>query len=84
MSGFDVEEAANRSMDRLMATAKYGAQPERPTAQTTLTVKGQRGKPDVSVAFTLSDTEAVLAEMEAGLPCGICHRNPCSWGRADA
>jgi hypothetical protein len=79
MSEIDVQEASNRSMDRLMATAKYGSQPPRGGAeQFVISVPGRRGK-RVSVAFTLADTAAIIDELEAGAPCGICHANPCKW-----
>jgi len=71
-------EFVNRSMDRLMATAKYGDQPQRPTEQFSISVPASRGR-RVSVAFTLSDTEAVLHELELDAPCGICHKSPCAW-----
>jgi hypothetical protein len=80
------DEFANRSMDRLMATAKYGDQPDRGGEQFVISIpakdrkRRRRGEHDrVSIAFTLANTEAVLAEMDMGAPCGICHQNPCVW-----
>jgi hypothetical protein len=80
---FDTKEATNRSMDRLMATAQYGV-PEGAENETAIVVRGTSGRV-VSISMRLSDTQAVLEEMEAGLPCGICHHKPCSWRpRGDA
>jgi len=75
------EEFVNRTMDRLMATAKYGPQPKRPTRQTEITRQTPNGP--VSIAFTLADTEAVLAEMDLDAPCGICHHNPCTYSTTE-
>ena len=79
---FSVEEATNRSMDRLMATARHGRQPTRPGQRTEIVVETPRGQ--VSVAFAPEDIEAVILELEADAPCGVCHHNPCTYGRADA
>lgn len=74
------DEFTNRSMDRLLATATYGPQPDRGTRQTEISVPAKRGG-RVSVAFTLKDTEAIFGEFELGAPCGICHEDPCTYGR---
>ena len=75
------EEFTARSMDRLMATARDGRQPTNQGEMTEIVVEGSATKSghQVSVAFRLKDTEAVIAEMAAGLPCGVCHHNPCTW-----
>ena len=73
----DVNEATNRQMDRMMASAKFGRQANRGEVYTELVVDGPNG--EVSVGFGPDDIQAVLDELELGAPCGICHKNPCSW-----
>lgn len=76
MSGIDTHEAVNRQMDRLLASAERGRRPPG-QGETVLTVEGRHGP--VSVRFGVADIEAVIAELEAGAPCGICHSNPCRY-----
>lgn len=76
---FDTNEATNRTMDRMMATARQGRQ-RRSGEYTEIVVKGRRG--DVSISFGPDSIEAVILELETGAPCGICHHNPCTWRAA--
>jgi len=76
-SAFDVDEAVNRQMDRLMATARYGRQQKLGEPYTEIVVEGAHG--EVSIGFGPDDIQAVMDELAAGAPCGICRCNPCSW-----
>lgn len=73
----DTDEATNRTMDRMMASARYGRQ-KRAGEYTELVVNDEAGR-EVSVSFGPDTIEAILLELEAGAPCGVCHSNPCSW-----
>lgn len=81
---FRTEEAVNRSMDRLMATATFGQQPRHAGPYTEIRTKGTQSDERVSVALRQSDIEAVLAELEEGAPCGICGHDPCVQRKPDA
>lgn len=75
-------EFTNRSMCRLMATARYGDQPQEADAFQ-VKVRGAKTGKWVSVAFRQRDTEAVLSEIEVGAACGNCGHNPCEWRQRD-
>ena len=79
---FSVKEATNRQMDRLVASARRGRQAERSEPRTEIVVESPNGP--VSISFGPSDIEAVIMELEADAPCGVCHHNPCTYGRTDA
>jgi hypothetical protein len=73
-------EFTNRLMHRLHATARHGRQPTNQGEAFEIVIeKGAVSGKQTSVAFRVSDTEAVITEMLAGLPCGICHQNPCTY-----
>lgn len=79
MIGFDTREAAYRSTDRLLASATRDRPTSRPGAEPgdPMTVIAKDGW---YVSFGPADIQAVIDEMTAGAPCGICHRERCRQG----
>lgn len=75
-------EFVNRAMDRLMATARYGRQPGAQSPATEIIVRGDGGR-EVSVAIRESDIVAILHEVTAHLPCGVCGQDPCAWRKPE-
>jgi hypothetical protein len=78
-----VNEASNRQMDRMMATASPTMPARRPGAEaddpmTVIAVEGKSGQ-TWHISFGPADIEAVINELALGAPCGICHHNPCAW-----
>ncbi len=73
-----IDEASNRQMDRMMASASRTMPERRPGADTDdpMTVIEAKGW---YLSFGPADIEAVINELSVGAPCGICHQNPCSW-----
>lgn len=75
----DHREAANRSACRLLASASRVRPTKRPGEEPgdPMTVVEIAG---VFVSFGPADIQAVLDEMSAGAPCGICRRHRCKQG----
>lgn len=78
VKALDSSEAANRQMDRMMASLSRVRPNQRPGAElgdpmTVIEVGGW------FASFGPADIQAVLDEFEIGAPCGICHHDPCTW-----